>query len=320
MFEYKRFLNGLLILCCCWLLVGCSAQPASSQGSGVFYETLDDTGYTVRLNHKPQRIVSLNQGIDEILVDVVEPKRIAALSYLSIDEGLSAVADKAAVVPVILRDRNAEAIIALRPDLILMSDSIPEEVRTTLREMGYVVHVSRSPHNLNEAMQRVQRIADLVGEGKKGEVVVKQMQVKLSKVKSVVDKIPEKERKVIIAFSFSGAFGRADNMFHDMCVQAGVINGAARAGIAKNHPLSKEEIVQVNPDVLLMPTWSSDEKDDSLAYCEEVRNDPAYQTIKAIQNNQLVFVSDRYRYCVSQYAADSVTKIAQVVYPEYFAK
>lgn len=305
----------LALLCFC---AGCKtdAPQASVRQEAA---AVDDSGYALRIERKPQRIVSLNLGTDEILVDLVPSERIAALSHLASDAGLSSIVEKAAAVPVKLTGRNVEAVVAQKPDLVLMADSAPAEVRESLREMGVAVYVSRSPHSLAEAMRRVERIAALVGEEARGREIIADMQEKLAAVAARVDPIPARERKVILALSFSGAFGRADGMFHDMCLRAGAVNGAAKAGLTKDQPLSKEQIVRLNPDVLLLPTWSSDEKDDSEALREEVRCDPAYQTVKAVQENRLVFVSDRYRYCVSQYAADSVAQIARAVYPERFA-
>ena len=47
---------------------------------------------------------------------------------------------------------------------------------------------------------------------------------------------------------------------------------------------------------------------------------PAFKNIKAIKNNRLEFVSDRYRYVASQHVTDSIEAVAKVVYPELFAK
>ena len=47
-------------------------------------------------------------------------------------------------------------------------------------------------------------------------------------------------------------------------------------------------------------------------------NDPAYKNVKAVQNRQLKFVSDKYRYVASQHIVDAVEKIARTIYPEFF--
>jgi len=103
----------------------------------------------------------------------------------------------------------------------------------------------------------------------------------------------------------------------NMCVQVIVINGTGEAGLEKGEILSKEQIVKINPDIFLLPTWNT-KKQSADSYREEILSDPAYRNVKAIRNNQLIYVSDRYRYCVSQYVTDSVQQIARAVYPEYF--
>lgn len=129
-----------LLLCLC---VGCGMQAPQSP-AGQAYEMTDDSGFVVRIAQKPRRVVSLNLGTDEILIDLVPPGHIAALSPLAVDAGLSSIVGKAAVVPVKLIGLNVEAIVALRPDLVLMADSVSAEVCESLREMGLAVHVSRS--------------------------------------------------------------------------------------------------------------------------------------------------------------------------------
>lgn len=146
-------------------------------------------------------------------------------------------------------------------------------------------------------IQCVERIAALVGEKARGREIVADMQVKLDVVAAQAELIPASKHQVVLTFSFSGAFGRADGMFHDMC--AGGVNSAAKAGLTKEQPLSKEQIVRLNPDAILLPTWNSDEKDDSKSFRVGVRSDPAYQMLRAVRENRRAFVSDRYRYSVS---------------------
>ena len=45
-------------------------------------------------------------------------------------------------------------------------------------------------------------------------------------------------------------------------------------------------------------------------YAQQVAADPAFKNIKAIKNNRLEFVSDRYRYVASQHVTDSIEAVA----------
>lgn len=296
---------------------GCSESNAV-KSSTELHEITDTMGNVIKVPIKPQRIVSLNLGTDEILIDLVKPERIIALSYLAEDEGISSIVDKAKKVNQKLIDKgNVEAIIALKPDLVLMSDAVSADVGTTLREMGINVYISKTPATIEETKARVLDLAKVVDEPEKGQELVHDMDNALAEVNEKLANITDDKKRTIIAFSFSGAFGRKTALFNDMCVQAKVINGAGEAGLEKGEVLSKEQIVKINPDIFLLPTWNT-KKQSADSYREEIRFDPAYQDVKAIKNNRLIYVSDQYRYCVSQYVTESVKQIAKAVYPEYF--
>ena len=129
------------------------------------------------------------------------------------------------------------------------------------------------------------------------------------------------KEKVVMAFSFIGAIGRKDNLLDDIFQYAHVRNGAAEAGLDQgSSALSKERIIAIDPDVFLLPTWNFDSNNDVQKYAQQVAADPAFKNIKAIKNNRLEFVSDRYRYVASQHVTDSIEAVAKAVYPELFAK
>ena len=131
--------------------------------------------------------------------------------------------------------------------------------------------------------------------------------------------LPDEKRKVAVAFSMTGPMGRKGELFDSMMNMAHVINGAATV-----HPLglkgqiSKEQVVQVDPDLFILPTWNYDKRSDPKQFEKELREDPAYRNVKAVKNNQLVYVSDRYRYAASHHMVDAIENIAFAVYPELF--
>jgi iron complex transport system substrate-binding protein len=313
----RKSIFVLMFMLLSMLLCGCSESNAV-KASTQLHEITDTVGNVIKVPIKPQRIVSLNLGTDEILIDLVKPERIVALSYLAEDEGISSIVDKAKKVNKKLTDKgNVEAIIALNPDIVFMSDAVSADVGNTLREMGINLYISKTPATIEETKTRVLDVAKVVDEVEKGQALVADMESALAEVNEKLASISDDKKRTIIAFSFSGAFGRKTALFNDMCVQAKVVNGAGEAGLEKGEILSKEQIVKINPDIFLLPTWNT-KRQSADSYREEIRSDPAYQNVKAIKNNQLIYVSDRYRYCVSQYVTDSMQQIAKAVYPEYF--
>lgn len=79
------------------------------------------------------RVVSLNLCTDEYLV-LLAPEQVAALSPLARDPALSVVAARAAALPSVRPD--AEAVMALHPDLVLAGAYGAQAVLTVLRARG----------------------------------------------------------------------------------------------------------------------------------------------------------------------------------------
>ena len=311
-------IGSILLVGFVLVLGNCADKQIMAQEKNAAYEVTDSTGHVIKLAQKPQRVVSLSLGTDEILLGLVAPERIAAVTYLAADPGISSSAEEAKAVPVKIRD-NTEAVIALQPDLVLIADWMKPELSQTLRDAGLNVYVYKTPYSINEIKSVINELAGVLGEGAKGREVVAAMDEKLNLVSSVIKELPQERRQKVIALSFMGAFGCKGSLFDDMCNNAGVINGAAEAGLEKNMTLSKEQIIQADPDFFLLPNWNYDGKNDIEGFRRSVQNDPALQTVKAVREKRLLEIPDRHLYCVSQHAADGIKELAMLAYPEAFA-
>ena len=153
--------------------------------------------------------------------------------------------------------------------------------------------------------------------------MVQKMDTHLQQLQKRLRQIPSSERRVAVAFNFTSAMGRKGDLLDSMLTMAHVINGAAIAcDNSKNEhgtpAISKEQVVRINPDIFMLPTWNYNNKQDVQGYAYAVMNDPAYRDVKAVRNKQIKFVSDKYRYVASQHIVDAIENIAHAVYPEIF--
>ncbi|HML31796.1 ABC transporter substrate-binding protein [Sporomusa sphaeroides] len=323
--QWKPYFLHTVILAVVGLVLlitgGCTGSnsinpPGTDSGSGS-YELADSTGYVVRLPQKPQRIVSLSISGDEILMALVAPRRIAALTYLADDGGISNIVEQAKAIPGKVRG-NAESVIPTQPDLVLMPDWYPAEFTQTLRDAGLTVYVYKTPDTIEEVKQSVRQIARVVREEEAGEQVVADMDRQLTQTSDRVKHIAAGEQKVVIYYSLMGGTNGKDSTFEDICRQAGVINGAAAAGLGRGALLSKEQLVAINPDIIILPVWDYTGTTDMKKFADDIQNDPALQSVKAIQDRQLIAVPDRHFNSTSQYIVQAVQDIAQAAYPQYF--
>lgn len=312
-------LSLTILIMAALLFSGCKdTQQATSQKSGVAYKVTDMTGTTIAFKESPKRVVSLNCGVDEILLDLLPPERIAALSARADDPGICAAVDKAKTVEKRVQSRTVEAILSLNPDLVVMPDWIGMDLVNGLRAVGVPVYVFKTPESLTDIQDTIRKIAEAVDANGQGNELITAMQKKLERVQQITKKVPDDKRQTIIPLSLMGSFGGKGTTFDDMCNYANVTNGVSAAGVAKKSAIAKEMIVKMDPDVFIIPTWDFEESGKADNFIKEIKNDPALSTVKAIKNNRLVKVHDAYLYAASHYAANAVEEIAQAAYPEYF--
>ena len=89
-------------------------------------------------------------------------------------------------------------------------------------------------------------------------------------------------------------------------------------GLTADTPVSMEQIVALDPDVFLLPTWGA-EGEKTEDFRQKLRNDPLFMHVKAVRENHLYTVPDTYRYSAGQNAIKCVYELARAVYPEHFA-
>lgn len=315
----------LLIMIMSTLLVGCGAKtqaPSASPEASTAYTVTDDAGRKLSFAKKPSRIVSLTYGTDEILTEVVDTKRIQAYSRWAGDNEISFITkEQAQKVGCKVHD-SLENILKLEPDLVVASIATSNELVQSLEHMGIKVYIARSPHNYQEMCAKIVNLAEAVGEKAKGEALVSKMNERMQALEQRLSKLPDSKRKVAVAFNFTSAMGRRGDLLDNMMTMAHVINGAAAVTppISEHGSvvISKEMVVGINPDVFLLPTWNFNNKQDIKGYAHAVKNDPAYRNVKAVKNDQIKFVSDKYRYVASQHVVEAIEAIAKAIYPELF--
>ena len=315
----------VLMLLICTSLWGCASESKPIQVDALpraAYSVVDDAGRKLSFERKPTRIVSLTYGTDEILVDLVDLKRIRAFSRWAGDKEISFITREQLIDVGLKVNDNLEAILKLEPDLVVASSATSYDVVQSLENIGIKVYIASSPRNYEGMCRKIEHLAQAVGEAEKGKALVEAMNLRMQQLERRLGKLPDHERKIAVAFNFTSAMGRRGDLLDNMLNKAHVINGVAAVTppISEHGSviISKEMVVGIDPDVFLLPTWNYNNKQDVRGYAYEVKHDPAYKNLKAIKNNQIKFVSDKYRYVASQHIVEAVEAIARTIYPELF--
>ena len=313
----KKLLSLILAAFAGLLLPACSVTPAPPTETRAI---VDDSGREIALPIHPMRIVSLTYGTDEILTSLLSPDRIASYSKYAGDGGISFLTkDEVAKVGRTV-DMEPEHILALAPDLVIVSTSTPMQTVEVLTHSGVPVYVSGIPTTVEEMKEKVRGVAKAVHEEEQGEALVSDMDSRLASLEEKLSQIPPEKERVALGMSFRGILGKKGTLFSDVLRLAHVKDGAAVYEVPKGADayLSLEILPQINPDVILLPTWRVKAGDDTRAFAEGLRVNPALSQVTAVKERRLVPFSEKYKYVMSQHVVDAVEAAARAVYPEVF--
>ncbi len=111
-----------------------------------------------------------------------------------------------------------------------------------------------------------------------------------------------------------------NSSWQELVDRAGLIN--AVEGLPVNDygqiPLSKEKLVELDPDMLVLPGWVYGNPEGADEFYKQITNDPALQTMQAIRNDMAIQMPENLKSTTSHYMADAIMFLAKKAYPDRF--
>ena len=260
---------------------------------------------------KFNRIASLTLSGDEMILSLVNHKRIVGLcGKINEEPDMSHVWKEAKKFPKI--ESNIETMIELEPDLVITADWMKKDVLLQIEETGVNIYTYKTPKNFEEQKKLIRELAALVEEKERGEALVKNMEDRLSALqKQITDNYKGKKPKVLMYTSYEYTSGK-DTTFDDMVRLIGGINTAGEAGINGSQKISKEKVIELNPDVIIIPIWKG--HINSEEFSAFVMNDPSFENLKAVKNKKIYLVKHKTLSPTSQYMIDGIEKLGKTIY------
>ncbi|MBR6636659.1 MAG: ABC transporter substrate-binding protein [Phascolarctobacterium sp.] len=162
----KRLLLICLMLFLVCLTGGCGTQEPvnNSVQEKVAYEVIDEAGRKLTFTEKPQRIASLTYGTDEILTDLVGTKRIVGYSRWAGDPEITFITKEQARKVGRKIEENTEAVLSVKPDLVVATTASNNEIIHSLEALGLKVYLAGRPKNYEQMRVKVLKLGEAVGE------------------------------------------------------------------------------------------------------------------------------------------------------------
>jgi len=299
------------------LLIGGCINSSEQQAGG--YQITDVEGTVVTFAHKPQRILTVSAGTDELMLGLVEPERMAAINESLADRehtNIPWVCDR--IPTVIPRSPSVEQIAALHPDLVVVTPWMPRENIDAIRELNVPVVVCKSAATIEDIHANIRLFASAVGEPERGEKLIGKMEDKLAEIRAKVAQVPEeKKHKSIALISIMVNYGGAGCTFDELCNYTDSINAKAAAGNRMGQEMTKEQLVAANPDYLFFPSYEDGATNEE-NYGRQYLDDPSLAQMTAVRERQIGHPWARYVYNLSQNIVYGIQETAWILYGDDF--
>ena len=316
----KKTLFLLLCLVACFVL-GCASEskPLEKENTtSAVYSVVDDRGKVFNFTEPPKRMMTTSLAFQDILLEMVPVENFIATSISAADPNYSMTADISKKIPNKYRPRvTVEQVLKYKPDLFLTTPLTNPEVSSTLEDMGVKVFMLNQADTYDDIKKSIVKLGKLVNENEKSVTILQKMEAGEKALAEKLSVIPKDKQKLVIQLTYSGTYGMLQNIFGMLCDLSHVKNGMAIMPVRSSMPVSKEKIVELNPDVLFLPSWDAKGSQNSDTYFKQIIEDPAYKDLTCIKNNAIYKFPERYRYCTSHHILEGAEYMAKLVYPEY---
>lgn len=267
---------------------------------------IDDWGRSVSVPVEARRIVSLTSAYEPILLEMVGPSRLGAVSFLSKTKGYGPNYELAKSVKVSLYSYAVEKIVYLHPDLVIAPEYTSRDVLDGLEHMGIPVVIISSPKTVQETVALVERLGSVVGAEDKARDMTAKMQQDIEEVKALS---ADTKGQVVISMSSMEGFSGTGSLFDDMTRVMGLVNGPSHLGYAPRTAFTEERIIEMNPDVILIPVYDKSE----MAWQTLYRDNPGLQTVKAVHDHRVLPMNAYNLYAGNQFIGESMKDILRIV-------
>lgn len=313
--QLKRLLIVLAIFCGVLVvaIMGMYKSWNAFTSGGIFgmlsskgiYKMVDGTSETVILDHKAERIVAVGPNAADLTSELAGDSVVA--STAAPYQSSNGVKQRVAL--------DVKAIAALNPDIVIVEDDDgTTDLVRPLREAGVKVALLRAPKTVKEVEDQTRNVGQLLGRADKAESLITTMMNYIRDTESLRFARRDDPKKTVAVYNENGLYGAPDTLIQDMLKYVNVENAATKAGVKWSYMGKKDDLIKVDPDVIIVPTDVKAPGFNRDAVLNSYYNDPALKNVKAIKNKKVVIISNEAMMAKTYHIGRGIYNMAQFVY------
>ena len=313
--QLKRLLIVLAIFCGVLVvaIMGMYKSWNAFTSGGIFgmlsskgiYKMVDGTSETVILDHKAERIVAVGPNAADLASELAGDSVVA--STAAPYQSSNGVKQRVAL--------DVKAIAALKPDIVIVEDDDgTTDLVRPLREAGVKVALLRAPKTVKEVEDQTRNVGQLLDRADKAESLITTMMNYIRDTESLRFARRDDPKKTVAVYNENGLYGAPDTLIQDMLKYVNVENAATKAGVKWSYMGKKDDLIKVDPDVIIVPADVKAPGFNRDAVLNSYYNDPALKNVKAIKNKKVVIISNEAMMAKTYHIGRGIYNMAQFVY------
>ena len=225
-------------------LTGAVSRRAPLEDPNDALRTIEDaTGQRIAVRNYA-RIVSTSTIADQVLIEIIEPDRLLAVSGHTLRTQESrAYADKIGVE----HARDIETIIELRPDIVFINNFIDRRQVERLKDAGLNVFDMGEMRGLETLLPNIRQLAAVLDVPERGQELAAELVHNLEAVSTdVADE--DRRRGLYVGIHGDRLYGgTTGTSFHDVLIAGGLVDMAAEAGFHGWPAFTNEQLLSLDP-------------------------------------------------------------------------
>lgn len=237
---------------------------------------------------RPQRIVSMNLCTDELLMRMVDPTRIASISFLS-QQPVNAPLGLSHIAASLNANHGlAEEVLMAKPDLIVAGTFSTTAATALLRRLGHPVVTFDPELSFDDMRANIRKMGEVVGEPERAAELIADFDRKLAELQS---RIPPGPRPMFADIGVNNFVAGRDTLYAEVVHAGGYRTMGETLGFSGFRNVSLEQILLQQPSLISVATpWTDPPSLSTLAL-----RHPALR--KIVERTPQVVIPERFTTC-----------------------
>lgn len=279
-----------------WLLVAlaagaCGERAAQDRPGGPGREVTLADGNQITVHSRGLRVFPASSSVVDFLVALAPPERVVALPEQALDYSSlpGDVADWKRIPQFSVY--IAEEVIAHSPDLVIAEPWQDVNTSERLREAGLEVVVLPEVRSWKEARATLLCVGSLLELDSRAQALVRDLDLRVAALAARPG--PRRGLRVLCYSNFGSGWSAGDKTtIHEQIVLAGMRNAVAEAGREGHVQISFEELIDLDPDLILVskPLHGTTGTDSDLGGASRhvLETEPSLRGLRAVKQGHIV--------------------------------